>query len=294
MSTPADCAVFHLCTRQAVDEARAIGTYRAPSLDSEGFIHLSRAHQVLPTAAAYFAGVPELVVLVIDPTLLAAPLVYEPPAPLPTDAPKPPSDALYPHCYGPIDVAAIVDVIDAGQFTGTAVHPDTMAMLRRYRFDRLPVEGTLYRSTWRSHAVLPSGAPVGTAMIGLYTDSPTSVSMFHRLTHDEVWHAYGGDPFVLHLLHADGRVEDVVLGQDVVRDSHAQYVVPAGTWQAGSLIAGGRYALFGCTMAPGFTGASFEAGRSAELLARYPAAAAAIARFGVAESSTHMPDGFAS
>lgn len=292
MSTPEDSAVFHICQRAAVDEARGAGIYRAPSLDTEGFIHLSRAHQVLPTAAAYYAGVLDLVVMVIDPTLLSAPLLYEPPAPLPTDAPKPSGDALYPHCYGPIDLVAIVDVLDLAQFRGSAVHPDTMAMLRQYRFARLPVEGTLYRSTWRSDATLPSGGPVGTAMLGLYTDSPTSESTYHRLPHDEVWHAYGGDPFTLHLLHANGESEQVVLGHDCSRGHHVQYVVTAGTWQAGAIVEGGRYALFGCTMAPGFTGEAFEAGRAAELLAGYPAAAASIERFGVADGSIQMPSGF--
>lgn len=293
MTIPHDTSVFHICTRQAIDDARAQGAYRAASLDTEGFIHLSRAHQVLPTARAYFGGVPDLVLLVIDPTLLTARLVYEPPAPLASDAPKPASDALYPHCYGPVDLAAIVDVIDLAHFDGTAVHADTMAMLRHHRFDRLPVEGTLYRSTWRSAVELPSGAPVGTAMIGLYTQSPTSVSMFHRLTHDEVWHVYGGDPFTLHLLHEDGRTEDVLMGSDVSRGQQVQHVVPAGTWQAGSLVPGGRYALFGCTMAPGFTGACFEAGRTDQLLARYPGAADVITRLGVSDGDTLMPNGFA-
>ena len=117
MTAPNDPAVFHLCRRDAIDAARAHGAYRAESLNHEGFIHCSRAHQVLPTARAYFAGVSDLVVLVIDPLRLTARLVYEPPAPLPSDTPK--ADApgeLYPHCYGPIDLTAIVDVLALAQF----------------------------------------------------------------------------------------------------------------------------------------------------------------------------------
>lgn len=121
MTLPNEHAVFHICRREAVAQARATGQYRADSLDREGFIHLSRAHQVLPTAAAYFAGVPDLVLLVIDPTLLTAPLVYEAPAPLRTASPKAhASGELYPHCYGPIDMAAIVDVMELAEFTGGA------------------------------------------------------------------------------------------------------------------------------------------------------------------------------
>ncbi len=118
MTTPADIAVYHICSRQAMNDARARGVYRAESLENDGFIHLSRAHQVAPTAQAYFAGMPDLVLLVIDPTRLSVPLRYEPPAPLRSNTPKPTSAELYPHCYGPIDLAAIVDVIELADFTG--------------------------------------------------------------------------------------------------------------------------------------------------------------------------------
>ena len=291
MTVAHDSAVFHICRREAAVLARTTGHYRADSLDDEGFIHLSRAHQVLPTAAAYFAGVPELVVLVIDPTLLTAPLAYEPPAPLPSAAPKDNSSGeLYPHCYGPIDLAAIVDVMELSHFPGVAVPADTMALLRHCRFQRLPIEGTLYCETWRATDGDATGAPAGTAMIGCYAETLGSLSRFHRLTHDEVWHAYSGDPFVLYLLHEDGRTSEVVMGTDPLEGQQVQYVVPAGTWQAGRLVPGGQHALFGCTMAPGFTPDSFEAGRVDDLTARYPHAAAIIARLGVTGGETRLPD----
>ena len=246
---------------------------------------------MLPTAAAYFAGVPELVVLVIDPTLLTAPLAYEPPAPLPTASPKDAAHGeLYPHCYGPIDLAAIVDVMELSHFPGVAVPADTMALLRHYRFQRLPIEGTLYCETWRATDGDATGAPAGTAMIGCYAETLGSLSRFHRLTHDEVWHAYSGDPFVLYLLHEDGRTSEVVMGTDPLEGQQVQYVVPAGTWQAGRLVPGGQHALFGCTMAPGFTPDCFEAGRVDDLTARYPHAAAIIARLGVTGGETRLPD----
>jgi predicted cupin superfamily sugar epimerase/uncharacterized protein (DUF952 family) len=282
MTAPNDHAVFHICHRDAIRLAQQTGRYTADSLASEGFIHLSRAHQVRPTAAAYFAGVPDLVVLIIDPTLLTAPLVYEPPAPLPTDAPKDEAPSvLYPHCYGPIDLAAIVDVMELADFPGHALSAEVMVLLRHYRFQRLPVEGTLYCETWRAPQAHGTDTPAGTAMVGLYAESLGSLSRFHRLTHDEVWHAYAGDPFVLHLLHDDGRTGEVQMGPDLAAGQQPQYLVPAGTWQAGHLLPGGRYALFGCTMAPGFTPACFEAGYVEPLTRRYPAAAATIARLGV-------------
>ncbi len=162
----------------------------------------------------------------------------------------------------------------------------------------LPVEATWFVSTWRSSAELADGTPIGTAMIGLYaaaTDGdPPSRSLFHRLTRDEVWHFYGGDPLRLVLLHPDGNDDEIVLGGDPLGGEVVQHVVPAGTWQAGELVPGGSWALFGCTMAPGFTGTCFEGGRRSDLLRSHPTRAQDIERLAVPDDhETRMPDGFA-
>jgi predicted cupin superfamily sugar epimerase len=131
-------------------------------------------------------------------------------------------------------------------------------------------------------------------MIGMYAHDPLSHSLFHRVPHDEVWHFYGGDPIRLVLLQPDGRVDEVRLGPDIVAGHLVQFVVPAGVWQAGELEPGGTYGLFGCTMAPGFTGAGFEGGRRSELLASHPAARVDIDRLAVPDHEhTAMPDDFA-
>lgn len=158
----------------------------------------------------------------------------------------------------------------------------------------LPVEGTFFVSTYRSPTDTADGGPVGTAMLGLYCADPPSRSLFHRLTYDETWHFYGGDPLRLELLHPDGTSTDVVLGSDVLAGQQVQHVVPAGVWQAGELVEGGSWALFGCTMAPGFTGTCFEGGHICDLLECYPDRAAVIARLGVPDDhDTAMPEGFA-
>jgi uncharacterized protein (DUF952 family) len=112
--------VYHLCTSGALRSALEAGVYRAASLETEGFIHCSQAYQVAPTARAYFARVPEVVVLEIDPARLTSRLVYEAPAPLPSDAPKTEDpDARYPHCYGPINLDAIEDVLPLARFVAS-------------------------------------------------------------------------------------------------------------------------------------------------------------------------------
>jgi predicted cupin superfamily sugar epimerase len=166
------------------------------------------------------------------------------------------------------------------------------ALIERHRLLPLPVEGTLFTSTYRSTASNSDGSPVGTAMVGLYAHEPLSRSLFHRLPSDEIWHFYGGDPLRLVLLHADGSSEDRWLGAGEGLD--VQTVVQAGTWQAGELHVDGMYALFGCTMAPGFTGAGFEAGRLGELLASHPERSDDIVRLAVPDGDpATMPHGFA-
>jgi predicted cupin superfamily sugar epimerase len=170
--------------------------------------------------------------------------------------------------------------------------PDTKALIEHYRMRPLPVEGTYFSSTYRSSQEYSNGDPVGTAMIGLYADEPYSVSCFHRLPTDEIWHFYAGDPFKLVLLFPDGTSKEVIMGSDALAGQQVQFVVPAQVWQAGYMLSGGCYSLFGCTMAPGFTSKAFEAGVAEDLLKHYPQQKEHIEKLCV-KSKTHMPEGFA-
>jgi predicted cupin superfamily sugar epimerase len=183
------------------------------------------------------------------------------------------------------------------------MHHVAQQLIDHFNMAPLPVEATYFVSTYRSAADTVDGGPVGTAMLGLYCDSTPgdstnaespSRSLFHRLTFDEVWHFYGGDPIRLVLLHPNGTTEEVILGADVLAGQRVQFVIEAGVWQAGELVPGGAWALFGCTMAPGFTGTCFEGGAISTLLAQYPSRTADIERLGVPDGHlTSMPEGFA-
>jgi uncharacterized protein len=170
------------------------------------------------------------------------------------------------------------------------VHDLVAALIDRFGMEPLPVEGTYYARTYLSDAEAGGGGPAGTAIIGLYCDDPPSRSLFHRLAFDEVWHFYAGDALRLVLLHPDGSSEEITLGTDVLGGDRVQCVVPAGSWQAGELVTGGEWALFGCTMAPGFTDDAFEGGAVAALLGAYPGREADIRRLGIPDgAATRMP-----
>lgn len=98
--------LFHITTRAAWEAAQASGEYRAPSLDTEGFIHLSTAAQWPHTARRYYLGQRDLVLLCIDDARLAAPVRFE--AAHGDD---------FPHLYGPLEVTAVLEVTDLPVFT---------------------------------------------------------------------------------------------------------------------------------------------------------------------------------
>ena len=92
--------ILHITTAPEWDHAREAGEYRAPSLDTEGFIHCSLPTQVTHVADWFYRDVPELVLLCIDPSLLSSELRWEP------SADEFAGD--FPHVYGPVDVDVTV------------------------------------------------------------------------------------------------------------------------------------------------------------------------------------------
>lgn len=173
------------------------------------------------------------------------------------------------------------------------MRPEVKALIEHYNLEPLPVEQTLFVRTYRSNQEFSVGKPCGTAIIALYCDEPRSVSLFHKLPVDEVWHFYGGDPLRLVLLYPDGSSKDVIMGSNPLMGHHVQFVVPAGVWQAGHMLAGGSYSLYGCTMAPGFTDDMFEGGTLDQLADIYPDRINDINMLGCSLGETSMPEGSA-
>lgn len=96
--------ILHISTRIAWEQAKIHGSYKAPSLDQQGFIHCSKPDQVLKVANSIYKDLPDLIILWIDPNKLSAEVIYEPG----TED----SGELFPHIYGPINLDAILAVYD--------------------------------------------------------------------------------------------------------------------------------------------------------------------------------------
>lgn len=163
-------------------------------------------------------------------------------------------------------------------------------VIEQLQMSMLPVENTYYKSTYVGEIDQITEQPSSTAILALYSEEPLSRSLFHKLKTDEMWHFYAGDPIQLHLIYPDGSYRKVVLGDSLTL---RQFVIPKNVWQAGELVPGGNWGLFGCTMAPGFTGREFTGGEKTELLKICPSQADVINRLGVeVNHSTKMPEGF--
>ncbi|MFB9234157.1 DUF952 domain-containing protein [Plantactinospora siamensis] len=92
--------VYKLLAAAEWAAARAAGRYDGSAVDRrDGFVHFSTAGQLVETAARHFTGQTSLVLLAVDPDRLGAALRWEPSR----------GGALFPHLYGPMPLAAVLD-----------------------------------------------------------------------------------------------------------------------------------------------------------------------------------------
>jgi uncharacterized protein (DUF952 family) len=96
--------IYHVTTKAAWLQAQQQGFYEAPSLATEGFIHLSTAAQVAGVLERYYQGQTDLLLLHVDESRLTAELKYEL---------APSVNELFPHVYGSINLEAVINAVPA-------------------------------------------------------------------------------------------------------------------------------------------------------------------------------------
>ena len=95
--------IYKICSASAWREAERQGVYRGSADDlRDGFIHFSTAQQVESTAQKHFAGQKGLFVIAVDADALGDGLRWEVAR----------EGAPFPHLYGELDLAAVIDVKD--------------------------------------------------------------------------------------------------------------------------------------------------------------------------------------
>jgi predicted cupin superfamily sugar epimerase len=155
------------------------------------------------------------------------------------------------------------------------MHEDARATIDRLGLEPHP-EGGFYRETFRAPLVVGAHGGARSASTAIYFLLPSgTLSALHRVRSDEVWHHYHGDSVELHTIDPAGCHTVSLLGGALATGELPQRVVPAGVWQA-AVPLGGRFALCGCTVAPGFDFADFDMPDRPKLLDLFPAHRATI------------------
>ncbi|WP_028562601.1 cupin domain-containing protein [Paenibacillus pinihumi] len=96
------------------------------------------------------------------------------------------------------------------------------------------------------------------------------VSHFHRLKSDELWYYHAGSSLTIHVIHEDGRYEEVKLGTNLDNNETLQYLVPKNSIFGSSVLEADTFSLVGCMVSPGFDFQDFELFTQKELLPLYP------------------------
>ncbi len=138
--------------------------------------------------------------------------------------------------------------------------PSLNAVIESLGLEPLPVEGGYFRSTYltqNSSAIY-------------YLITPDSWSAFHRLSSDEVWHFYAGDPARQLQIFPDRSHKIFRIGRNFSEGEVPQLLSPAGVWQSTRLEAEGKWALFGTTMAPPYSNEQYDHGEQNTLSSMYP------------------------
>jgi uncharacterized protein (DUF952 family) len=94
--------ILHITKREQWEKAKLEGVYRGDTPNSQGFIHCSTSQQIVKVANALYHAQRELVLLCIATNRVQSEIKYESAG----------SEELYPHIYGPLNVDAVVKVVD--------------------------------------------------------------------------------------------------------------------------------------------------------------------------------------
>ncbi len=148
-------------------------------------------------------------------------------------------------------------------------HPEGGYFSENYRSDEHIQEGSLPER-------YSSQRTLGTSIYFLLT--PESVSNFHRLKSDEIWHYHQGGSAIIHMLGENGILVSKRIGCDIESGDSLQVLIPHGTWFAAE-VHSEDYILVGCTVSPGFEFEDFELADRQVLTSAYPDHQTLIARF---------------
>ena len=93
--------IYHVVNKNQWQQALQQGYYEAPSLATEGFIHLSKKEQVAGVLERYYQSAKDLLLLHVEESKLTAELKYEI---------SPSVNEAFPHLFGRLNLDAVMEV----------------------------------------------------------------------------------------------------------------------------------------------------------------------------------------
>lgn len=137
------------------------------------------------------------------------------------------------------------------------------------------VEGGYFRRTYQAdhREMLETTSGPRFLLTSIYylltEDSP--VGQFHFNQSDILHYFHLGDAIEYSLIHADGSLQTLVMGSDVLAGQQLQLHVPGGIWKASRLLDGENgFGLISEAVSPGFDFSDMEMGNRKKLTAQYP------------------------
>ncbi|WLH38253.1 cupin domain-containing protein [Pseudomonas sp. FP2196] len=137
------------------------------------------------------------------------------------------------------------------------------------------VEGGYFRRTYQAdHRDLlqTDNGPryLMTSIYYLLTEQ-SPVGQFHFNQSDILHYFHSGDAIEYSLILADGSLQTLVMGSDVLAEQHLQLHVPGGIWKASRLLEGSNgFGLISEAVSPGFDFADMQMGNRLKLTAQFP------------------------
>ena len=135
------------------------------------------------------------------------------------------------------------------------------------------VEGGYFGETYRSKVLIDtnrnsSSRSLLTSIYYMLTDD-RNIGYFHVNKSDIIHYYHGGSPLTYLIIHPNGKLEKIVLGNDLSKGEVPQLVVRGGCYKA-TILENGEYGLLGEAVAPGFDYIDMEIGTLEVMGKKFP------------------------
>ena len=162
------------------------------------------------------------------------------------------------------------------------MYPKANKYIKQLQLKKHP-EGGYYKEVYRSgELILPEHLPKRYKTSRNFSTSiyflleGKQFSAFHLLQSDELWHFYEGSSVILYIITKKGELSIKKLGRG--KNGELQLVIEKQNWFAAEIEDKKSFALFGCTVSPGFEFDDFELGKRDALIKIFPKHSALIKR----------------